>query len=206
MVYFISRNLFKFLLTLFFRFRVFGKRNVPRKGPYIAACNHTSYIDPPVLGASIPAINVRFLARKDLFEKGFVGWWVKASSCIPVNRSERDTEAVKTALKTLRRGGVVALFPEGTRSPDGSLKEAHRGMAFLAIKSGAPIIPAYIKGSKYVLPKHAKTINFKRVSMYFGSKIDPGQFKGITNSKEAYDKMSMAVMNEIARLKEEHGD
>ena len=204
-MYYISRNILKLFLKIFFKLKVIDPENLPDKGPYIAASNHVSYLDPSILAAGIP-VSARFLARENLFRKGLFGWWIRSVGCIPVKRSKRDIKAMKEALKFLKKGGVLAVFPEGTRSIDGSLKQAHVGMGFLAFKADAPIVPAYIKGSKEALRKHSKHLRLRPVSIYFGKRIEPAAVKKVGDPKTLYKRISQEVMARISELKERHGD
>jgi len=205
MIYMISRFMLKVFLKIFLKLKATGQHNLPRKGPYIVACNHVSYLDPPILGGSITP-KARFLVQDTLFKKGLMGWWMRNNGCIPVKRGERDLKAMKRTLKFLGKGGVLAIFPEGTRSEDDSLKKAHAGMGFLAFKAQVPIIPAYIKGSIKALRKHSKSLTIHPVHIYFGPKIEPRSFSKREIPKERYEEIGKLVMSEIAKLKAKHGD
>ena len=104
-------------------------------------------------------------------------------------------------------GGVLAIFPEGTRSGDGSLRQAHAGMGFLAFKAQVPIIPAYIKGSVKALRKHSKSFKFfQPMHIYFGEKIEPGFFSKSDVPKKRYEEIGRLVMKRIAEMKAKYGD
>jgi len=201
MVYFISRNALKIYLKLFFKLKVYGTEKLPKRQPYIVAGNHVSYADPPVVASAVP-VGIRFLARHNLFKKDLMGWWVRSMNCIPVKRAKFDMKAMKEALKALANGEVVALFPEGTRSVDGTIKEPKPGIGFMAHKAQVPIIPFYIKGTKAALPKNASSPRLNPISLYFGERIDPASFrKGDESPKAQYLEIAQAVMASIKELK-----
>ena len=130
--------------------------SVPRDGPLIIAANHASNLDGVIVGAwLIPRLGRRFqwLGKKELFDWPVVGWVARNGGVHPVDRSTADVEAFRLARRILDEGHVLFVFPEGTRSPDGSLHEARDGVAALALRTGAPIVPVSISGSDRVWPR-----------------------------------------------------
>lgn len=129
---------------------------IPRAGPVIIAANHASNLDPVVLGSwLIPRIGRRFqwLGKKELFDWPVVGYLARHGGVHPVDRSTADVEAYRLAKRILDEGHVLFVFPEGTRSLDGTLQEARDGVAALALRTGAPIVPVAIAGSDRVWPR-----------------------------------------------------
>ena len=129
---------------------------IPRDGPLIIAANHASNFDAPVLGAwLIPRLGrrIHWLGKRELFAWPIVGWVAANGGVHPVDRDSADVEAFRLASRILDGGHVLFVFPEGTRSPDGSLQTARDGLAMLALRSGAPIVPIGIRGSNRVWPK-----------------------------------------------------
>ena len=132
---------------------------IPREGPVIIAANHASNFDAVVLGAFvIPKIGRRFqwLGKKELFDWPIVGWIAARGGVHPVDRGSADVEAYRLAKRILDEGHVLFVFPEGTRSRDGALHEARDGVASLALRTGAPIVPVGIAGSHRVWPRGQK--------------------------------------------------
>ena len=131
--------------------RAEGKENLPQEGGYVLAANHTSNLDPWVLGVPLwPKRFLRFMAKSELY------WWplnhlITAGGGFPVRRGERDIEAIKTAVDLARQGHVVAMFPEGTRQRKGLVKryqpKPHTGAARIALEAGVPLVPAAVAGS-----------------------------------------------------------
>ena len=129
---------------------------IPRDGPLIIAANHASNFDAPVLGAwLIPRLGrrIHWLGKRELFAWPIVGWVAANGGVHPVDRDSADVEAFRLASRILDGGHILFVFPEGTRSPDGALREARDGVALLALRSGAPIVPIGIGGSNRVWPK-----------------------------------------------------
>ena len=155
------------LSLLTFGGRVFGRAvsrvrvegaidDLPKDGPLILAANHASNLDAVVLGAwLIPMLGrrIQWLGKKELFAWPIVGWVAANNGVHPVDRGAADVEAFRLARRILDEGHVLFVFPEGTRSPDGSLQTAHDGLASLALRTGAPIVPIGIAGSSKVWPR-----------------------------------------------------
>lgn len=136
------------LASLVFGFSVRDSNRVPRTGGLIIACNHISDLDPPVLGFAIPR-TVAYMAKKELFGNRFGDFFLRKLNAFPVDRSGPDTMAVRTAIRFLKQGDAVVIFPEGTRSRDGRMLSVKAGISLIAMVSGAPVIPAFIWGTDH---------------------------------------------------------
>jgi len=123
-----------------------GAEHVPARGPYIVVSNHVNWKDPPAIELLI-RVPIRFMAKIEAFQLFFLGGLLRGIGCFGVRRGESDRRAIVTCLQVLRAGNVLGFFPEGTRSRDGELHRAHPGIAFLARKSGAPILPVGVTGT-----------------------------------------------------------
>lgn len=126
--------------------RVTGREHVPRKGGLIVASNHVSYWDPPLLGAAVPR-EIHYLAKEELFRTPVFGALIRAYNAIPIRRGVADLSGMARAIEILRQGGVLLMFPEGTRSRDGALRSARPGVGMLAVNADVPILPSFISGS-----------------------------------------------------------
>ena len=138
------------------RIVVEGGDELPRLGPLILASNHASNLDVPVIGSwLIPRLGrrIHWLGKKELFGWPIIGWLAANGGVHPVDRGAADVEAFRLAQRILDGGHVLFVFPEGTRSPDGALQAARDGIALLALRTGAPIVPIGISGSDRVWPK-----------------------------------------------------
>lgn len=166
-------DLSKLFLWLLFRLRfdlrVTGQEHVPRTGPCILAINHTSHLDPPVVGVACPRRMI-FMAKTELF-KGLLGAYLRAIRVMPLQRGESDFGALRQAIHLLREGAVLGLFPEGTRQLSGALGEAKRGVGVLAIAAEVPIVPVLVQGTFDVLPPEAKGLQRGKIRVAFGPAI-----------------------------------
>jgi 1-acyl-sn-glycerol-3-phosphate acyltransferase len=132
---------------------------IPREGPVIIAANHASNFDAVVLGAWLtPTLGrrIHWLGKKELFDWPVVGWVAQNGGVHPVDRGAADVEAFRLARRILDEGNILFVFPEGTRSADGALQAARDGVAVLALRTGAPIVPIGIGGSNGVWPRGQK--------------------------------------------------
>ena len=127
--------------------RLEGRQHIPKRGGYIIVANHTDWKDPPVIELSF-GICIRFMAKIESFGVFFLGGLMLGKGCFPVRRGEGDRRALTTCLQVLKAGNPLGFFPEGTRSRDGVLHRAHPGIAFLARRSGAPILPVGLIGTR----------------------------------------------------------
>lgn len=129
---------------------------IPKDGPLILASNHASNLDGPVVGSwLIPTMGrrIHWMGKKELFEWPVLGWLAREGGIHPVDRSRADVAAFRLATRILAEDGALFVFPEGTRSPTGALQEARDGIAVLALRSGASVVPIGIAGSHAVWPK-----------------------------------------------------
>lgn len=132
-------------LTLLFPVRVVGKKNLPKKQGFVLTCNHYSNIDAVMLDIKLVR-KIRFLSKKELFQKKFTSAVLKSYGGFPVDREKPDASAFKFALKTLKNKKILGIFPEGHRnkSGDNGLQEVKSGAIIFAGKAGVPIVPAVI--------------------------------------------------------------
>ncbi len=171
------------------RMKVIGAKNVPKEGPIIFCANHTSYMDPPVVEVSAGR-EMRFLAKKELKEKKPMAFLLWIFDAILLNRNEKDIGPLKEALKELKSGGAIAIFPEGTRNGMEKGEKAKDGVAFLAVRSGAKVVPCGIKGGKK---------GDRKVVLNYGKPLDFSEFKG-TKDKEKLDEITKTIMEQIVEL------
>ena len=136
---------------IFHRMEINGADNIPVKGSFILASNHTSYFDPPALGCKLPR-NLHYFARNSLFFWP-LGLLIRNLNSIPVNRSQLDITTLKRVLKVLKSGDPLLVFPEGTRSPDGKLGAGKKGIGLLLAKSQSDVLPAKVVGGFQILGK-----------------------------------------------------
>lgn len=144
---------FTFILT--WRLRVFGRRNIPDEGPVLFVSNHQSFLDPVLIGVGQKR-EVHYLARETLFSHALFRKLIVSLNALPVKREEADHVAFRRAIDVLKRDRQLLVFPEGTRTQDGSLGEIRPGWTVLAVRSRATIVPAVIDGAYDAWPRTAK--------------------------------------------------
>lgn len=177
--YFIGRWIVAPLARLVYRPRIEGARNVPRKGPVILASNHLSFIDSFVIPMFAPR-PVYFLAKSSYFDgKGIAGWvsrqFFTAIGATPVERGagQAALDALDQQRRILASGRAIALYPEGTRSLDGRLYKGRTGVAFLALETGAKVVPVGLVGTNEAMPVGAKWPRMRpKVTIRYGEPID----------------------------------
>ncbi len=156
------------------RVKVSGRDNVPRRGPVILAPNHTSFCDSFFLPLVL-ARRVTFVAKAEYFDSWKTSWFFRSAGQIPMRREggSASERALAAARDVLQQGGVLGVYPEGTRSPDGRLFRGHTGVARLALQCGVPVIPVGITGTTDVQPVGSNMMRpFKSVGVKFGSPLD----------------------------------
>ena len=144
-----------------------GLEHLPSSGGVIVASNHLSLLDVPLLGYAIPRES-RFPAKPELFANPLLARFLLSLGGFPIARGEGDRKALSFSEEVLRQGGVLGIFPEGTRSRNGELRPFHRGVALLAMGAGVPIVPAAIAGTDRSLPSGAGYPRFARLTVTFG--------------------------------------
>ena len=159
MFYIIAKIKFLIIFKLFFRLKVTGQENIPQDGPFIIVANHSSLLDPVILGISVKP-KVIFVAAAYLFEIHWLGYLLRKANSIPIHRENyiNNIKSIKQTLKILQRGGVLGIFPEGGVDRQKDDLPIKAGAAYLATKVGVPIVPIRIKGADKVLPRGAKFI------------------------------------------------
>lgn len=126
-----------------------GRRHIPARGPLVVVANHRSFLDPFLLCGLFPR-PIAHLAKAELFGHPVVAWLLVRAGAFPVRRGGADPDARATALALLRGGGIVVVFPEGTRTRPGPLGSPHSGAAWLALETGAPLLPVAVHGTEDV--------------------------------------------------------
>lgn len=151
LLYLLARLLLTPFFLLYFRYSRAGREHARLKGGFIVASNHRSFLDPFVIGGALPWRRpTNYVAKVELFEPRWRGWLLSRLGAFPIRRRESDEDAMETARLVVERGGVVCIFPEGTRIRSGSLAAPKRGVGRLALQTGAPLIPAAVLGTEHV--------------------------------------------------------
>ena len=191
------------VLTLLFRPKVRGLRNVPSQGPVIIASNHLSFSDSIFMPLVVPR-KVTFLAKSEYFTSPGLKGLVKkltfiALGQVPVDRAggSRSEAALLTGLSVLAQGECLGIYPEGTRSPDGRLYRGRTGIARLAMESGAPVIPVAMFNTDQIQPTGKLMPKIRRVKMQFG---EPMYFTGDSTDMNLLRDVTDEIMRKIQSM------
>lgn len=191
-LYNIIRVLAMGIIALVARIHLRQHYNVPRKGPYIIASNHLSWLDVPLVPLYIPGKAV-YMAKEEAFQSK-VGWLVRFLGAFPVKRGEADRQALRAADTQLKRGKVFIIFPEGTRSKVHTLGKAHAGLGMIALRSDVPVLPVAIWGSERIFKSFRPD-----VTISYGKPITLKP-KGKKVTREDIDDATEQIMREIAAM------
>jgi 1-acyl-sn-glycerol-3-phosphate acyltransferase len=192
-----------FLARVLFGARVEGADHIPRTGAFILVANHCSNVDPEIIGWAVGNTVgriIHFMAKAEMRRWPIIGWLATQSAVYFVRRGERDRAAQRFSLEALADGRPIALFPEGTRSRDGHLKEGRAGAAFLAMRSGAPLLPVAISGTHRIFPGRSRWPRPTRVVVRIGEPFSlPHQPSGRLE-REVLAKGTERIMSTIEAL------
>lgn len=190
------------VFNIAFRRKIINPEKVHVKGGYLVVANHTSFLDPTLVGSCFDEA-LYFLARKSLFKKGIGGWAMRKVNSIPINQERPEYSSMKKIIQLAKAGEKILIFPEGERTYDGELKETGQpGVGLLIAKSRVPILPTRHFGAYEALPRGATFPKLKKLTVVIGDPIDLNDF--IDNSglgkKELYQALSDKAMEAIAAL------
>lgn len=185
-----------FPARLLYRLRAEGREHIPADGGFVLAANHISSLDPWALGYPLwPRRRLRWMAKVEVFENRLVRWILQTGGAFPVRRGEHDQQAIQTAIRVLRAGDVLVMFPEGTRRRPGRPRpRPHSGAARIALAAGVPLVPAAIAGTD-------RLSRLARWRVVYGPPISPGS-RG-EDRRQSAEVATEHLMAEIARLEEE---
>ena len=197
------------LLTTVFRPWVKGLENVPRTGPLIVVCNHLSFVDSVFLPLMIDR-QMAFLAKSDYFTgKGIKGWFIRffmtSAGQLPIDRSggKASEASLNAGLQVLADGGVLAIYPEGTRSPDGRMYRGRTGVARMILEAHVPVIPAAVIGTEKVMPLGSNVPKVHRVGVVIGEPLDFSRFEGMESDRFVLRSITDEIIYEMNKLSEQ---
>lgn len=201
MVYEISRSIAKVIAQFYFRVHVVGLEHIPVQGPCLLVANHTSFLDPFVIGATVPRI-IHYITYAFFYYHPAFHWFCKRAHCIPVKKEGNDVSALKQTLRLLKQGEIVGIFPEGARSDNGKIGKTEPGTALIALKSNVPILPAGIQGAYEAFPKGTRFPKPRRITVSFGPPFFLADYVRNTEkmSAEFQQEAMQVIMRKIAGL------
>lgn len=192
MIYWIAHGIVTVLSKILCPVKVIGFENVPSQGNVILASNHVSNLDPMIIGLACSK-RLSYVAKESLFKNSVFSFFLHQVGAFPIRRESSDIGAIKEALKRLKQGGRIVIFPSGTRMTKAAENKVQPGIALLAVKSRATVLPTFIQGSDKVLPAGSKCIKPGPITVVFGK---PVEYTGM----ESYQAMADRIMQEINSL------
>ena len=181
-----------------FQHEVIHRERLIEEGPALIVCNHVSYLDPPMVGISFRK-EIWFLARKSLF-RGFGAWLYPRLNVIPVDQDQPDMTGLKNIIRLLQRGERVLLFPEGSRSWDGTPQKGEPGVGLVIAKTGVPVQPLRIFGAHEAMPRGATLPRPGKIRVVVGEPVVFTEEERATKGKDGYLRLSEKTMQAIAAL------
>ena len=170
------------LYILLCRGRVFGRAQVPREGGVLLVCNHQSFFDPILATLGLPR-ECHYLARDSLFRNRWFKQLITTLNAFPIKRASADVGAIKETLRRLKKGLLVTVFPEGTRTADGSVRAMQPGVVLIARKAQVPLVPALILGAYEIWPRQAVLPHLGPVIVSYGEPLQPEQMRDLSDGE-----------------------
>ena len=185
------------LFRRMYKLNVIGEENVPADGAFVLGCNHTALFDPIMLILSVPR-TIRFMAKKESFKTPVIGRLMAKLGMIPVNRGTADLKAMKASLSCLKEGGVIGIFPQGTRCPgvDPETTKPKDGVAMLSYRTNSPVLPAFI------VTKGRKLRPFCRTTVVIGKPIKPEELMISSGTPSEYKAATELIWSRICDLED----
>lgn len=177
-----------------------GVHHIPKEGGVLLVSNHVSFLDPVIVGSAANR-EIHFMARSTAFDIPGIGKLISMYNAYPVNRGAPDLGALRKTISLLKAGNVVLMFPEGTRSVDGTLGKARDGACFIADRAGVPTIPVFHSGAERMLPRSSKRLRRAKLRVTFGEPLEliTEEFE---TRREMYQQMGNQIMEAIADLRD----
>ncbi len=194
------------ILLALFRPWVVGLENIPKQGAVILASNHLSFIDSVFLPLVAPR-RVVFLAKSEYFTgKGLKGWATRAfftaTGQLPIDRSggRASEDSLNTGLRVLAGGGVLGIYPEGTRSPDARMYRGRTGVARMVLQSGVPVVPVAMIDTEKAMPTGTRIPKVRRIGIVIGEPLDFTRFNGMDGDRFVLRSITDELMYELLHL------
>jgi len=191
-----AQLLVRVFTSLFFDLKVYGLKNVPRRGGALIVTNHQSLLDPLLLGVRHRR-GMSYMAKSELFRNKAFAWLIRRLGAFPVRQGAGDVGAVKETISRLQEGRMLNIFPEGSRTETGELGPMLPGVALIVRRAGVPVVPAAIDGSYQAWPKGQKYFHPHPIRIVYGPPID---MKGL-KSDQVVRKIDAAIRTLFERLK-----
>jgi 1-acyl-sn-glycerol-3-phosphate acyltransferase len=194
------------LFGWYFPMRVMGTENIPRRGPLLVIINHLSVMDIPTLGALLiragwhPGVTMFTIAKQEVFQRKIVGWLAPRLGMFPVVRNQVDLSAMRTMLSILKRGYLLGIAPEGTRSPTGHLQLFQPSVAKLAIQKRVPILPVGLVGVEQVMPIGSRLPRRVPIQVIVGAPFELSEYYDKALTAEDLERAAWDMRAHVAEL------
>jgi len=185
-----------------FKIKIRGKGNIPSKGPAVVASNHLSYLDPIVLGLITPR-RMNFIAKEELFGNFLFRALITQLGAFPLKRERFDRAGYEKALAILREGGILILFPEGTRAQHGKPGHLRQGAVRIALRAGVPLVPIVIAGTDSILPRGKRTIRLGKIRVEVGKPLAAVKLDKTQDSRRETDELLGSLKRRMKKLRDE---
>ncbi|NOZ20207.1 MAG: 1-acyl-sn-glycerol-3-phosphate acyltransferase [Planctomycetes bacterium] len=177
-----------------FKLRVYGRERVPASGGVVIASNHQSFFDPVLVGVGLPR-SLNYMARDSLFRFLPFRWLIRSLNAFPLRREGIDTATIREAIRRVSNGGVLVIFPEGTRTRDGRISAIKKGVGLISRHAKAPIVPAVIDGAFEAWPRHKVLCRPFPIKVAFGPPISYAQQAAMSE-----EEMAQIITDRMAAL------
>ncbi len=199
-LYYLIVSMTRAVLKSCFNVRVINREKLFEDGPCIYVANHQSFLDPPAIG-QIFEEEVHFLARKTLFDNPVLNVIFPRRNILPIDQERPDPSSILRVLRTVKDGGRILIFPEGSRSPDGKIHDAMPGIGLILGRlSGVPVIPIRIEGAYECLPIHAKRLRNVPITVSIGDPIPFTEQELKARTREGQKALGRKIMDAISAL------
>ena len=195
LLYAIAKPIVGLLLKTILPVKFHNQERLAQDPPYIVIANHSSMLDPVIIGVGVIGHQVRFIGKKVLTKNKLAAWLFKQLRMIPVDRHNSDMEAMRACMRVTKEGGILGIFPEGTRHHEGLMTEMESGIGLIALRSRVPLMPVYITG---------KLKLFRRLHVYVGEAIPTEDLREEGVNRETCDKLMKRITEAYAALQETH--
>ena len=194
-LYSIIKPVAALLLHTFLPVKYHGKERLAIDPPYILIANHTSMLDPVIMAVAIRKHQVCFIGKKELTKSKIGAWFFKHLHMIPVDRHNSDMEAMRACMRVTKEGGILGIFPEGTRHHKGLMEELESGIGLIALRSRVPLMPIYITG---------KLGLFRRLHVYVGEAIPTEDLREQGVNRETCELLMQRITATYAEMQKAH--
>jgi 1-acyl-sn-glycerol-3-phosphate acyltransferase len=192
----VGKMFLQVIAVLFFHVRIAGRKNIPRRGGALLVTNHQSLLDPWLIGIAL-ARQIHYMARESLFNGGWLQYVFERTNAFPVRRGRADSAAMREAIARLDKGYLVNIFPEATRTTDGTIGPIAAGVAIIVRRARAPVIPIVIEGAFEAWPRGRRWPRLRSIRLLYGREIPHDQLAGLSA-----DEIAVRIRREMIQLQQ----